>query len=115
MRKHAPRAKRMAVLPRRLGAIRELLARDPVCGEIVTYLSRHTQAMDTAPGIAEWWIHREVPPTEEALLKLLQHGVVRSFVVGSARVYAYTKNPHLRQTLAECLPSPNDGGDGHHR
>lgn len=102
-------------MPGRLGALRDLLAEDPVCGEIVTYLSCHTQAMDTARGIAEWWIHRELPRTEEALSKLLQHGVVRSFVVGSARVYAYTKNSLLRQSLADYVESRNDGSDGHTR
>jgi len=96
-------------------ALRDLLDEDPVCGEIVTYLSHHTEAMDTARGIAEWWIKREVRPTEDALQKLLRHGVVRSFVVGATRVYAYTKDPLLRGKLSDCLSSLGSRAEGRRR
>lgn len=98
-------ARRDVEPPAGFSAIRDLLEDDPVCGEIVSYLNRHTEAMDTARGIAEWWINREVRPTEDALQKLLRHGVVRSFVVGATRVYAYTKNPLLRGRLSHYLGS----------
>lgn len=85
-------------------AIRDLLVRDPVCLEIVNYLSRHSEAADTARGIAEWWINRNLASTQEALLKLQDFGVVQSFAVqDNTFVYAYTKNPILRQSIARHL------------
>jgi hypothetical protein len=85
-------------------AIRDLLARDPICLEIVHYLSRNSEAADTARGIAEWWIKRNLASTQDALLKLQEFGVVQSFAVqDSTFVYAYTKNPILRQSIARQL------------
>jgi hypothetical protein len=83
-----------------MATIRELLDRNPICLEIVRYFSRHTEAADTARGIAEWWIQRDLPGTAEALAQLERCGIVRSYPVQDATsVYAYTKNPLLRQTL----------------
>ena len=85
-------------------AIRALLARDPVCLEIVHYLARNSEAADTARGIAEWWIKRNLASTQDALLKLQEFGVVQSYAVqDSTFVYAYTKNPILRQSIARQL------------
>jgi hypothetical protein len=82
----------------------DLLARDPVCREIVQYLMRNNEAADTARGIAEWWIGRDVPSTREALSKLQACGVVQSHAVqGNTFVYAYTKKAVLRQSLARYL------------
>ena len=88
----------------RAAAIRDLLARDPVCLQIVHYLSRNSEAADTARGIAEWWIRRDLASTQEALLKLQEYGVVQSYVIqDNMFVYVYTKNPILRQSLARYL------------
>ena len=88
----------------RATAIRDLLSRDPVCLDIVHYLIRNTEAADTARGIAEWWIRRDFGSTQEALLKLQECGVVQSYAVqDNMFVYAYTKNPILRQSLARYL------------
>ena len=85
-------------------ALRELLGRDVVCREIVQYLMRHNEAADTARGIAEWWINRDVPATQRALLKLQECGIVQSFIVqGETSVYAYTKKAVVRQSLARYL------------
>jgi len=85
-------------------ALRELLGRDVVCREIVEYLMRHNEAADTARGIAEWWINRDVPATQRALLKLQECGIVQSFIVqGETSVYAYTKKAVVRQSLARYL------------
>ena len=98
--KLAPQASRSRVTP----ALRDLLERDAVCREIVQYLMRHNEAADTARGIAEWWINRDVPSTRQALLRLQECGVVESYIVqGDTSVYAYTKRAVLRQSLARCL------------
>jgi len=88
----------------RATAIRDLLARDPVCLAIVHYLTRNSEAADTARGIAEWWIRRDLASTQEALLKLHEYGVVQSYAVqDNTFVYVYAKNPILRQSLARYL------------
>ena len=93
----------------KLDSIRELLERNPVCVEIVAYLSRHGRAVDTVRRIAEWWINGELRSNQDALLKLLSYGVVRSYVQGTTRMYAYTKNPLLRQWLSGYMKSVNHG------
>jgi len=86
---------------RRATPLRDLLASDPVCREIVQYLMRNNEAADTACGIAEWWIRRDVASTQEALMKLQTCGVVQSYLVqDNTCVYAYTKRAVLRQSLA---------------
>ena len=98
--------KRTRQRPAKPDDLEALLERDSICREIVTYLSRHADAVDTARGIADWWINRETRPTEEALVKLLKRGVVRSLAVqGTTCVYAYTKNRLLRRRLARYLES----------
>ena len=90
----------------RLTAIRDLLERDETSFDIVRYLVRHSEAVDTVRGIAEWWIHRDLPKTAEALSRLEQHGVVRSCLVQDAiAVYGYTKNPLLREGLRQFVES----------
>ena len=84
--------------------LRDLLAHDPVCRDIVQYLIHHNDAVDTARGIAEWWIRRDVAATQEALMKLQDWGVVQTYVVQDRTfVYAYTKRSVVRQSLARYL------------
>ncbi len=88
----------------RMAAIKELLERDTVAAEVVRYLDRYSDAADTARGIAEWWIRRDVVTTAQALAKLLEVGVIDSYPVQDAiSVYSYTKNQLLRQSLSQCL------------
>lgn len=89
-------------------AIRALLERDFTSLEIVRYLVQHSEAADTARGISEWWIHRDLPKTAEALSLLEKLGVVRSYLVQDAiTVYGYTKNPLLREGLRQFVGSAN--------
>jgi len=97
----------------RLLAIRQILDRDEVCLDIVRYLVSHSEAADTTRGIAEWWIKRDVAKTAQALTKLQEQGVVRSYLVQDATsVYAFTKNLLLRETLRQYvdLVSPTTPG-----
>ena len=73
----------------------ELDARDPddaVCDALVAYLTEHPLAMDTAQGIAEWWLPRGTTPVEidcvvRALHQLTERGVLEEFGVGTHRRY----------------------------
>ena len=90
--------------------LRDLLARDPVCRDIVEYLMQNNDAADTARGIAQWWIRRDVAATQEALMKLQEWGVVQTHVVQDHTfVYAYTKRAVLRQSLVRYLGAPTPG------
>lgn len=92
-------------------SLRDLLARDPVCRDIVQYLMRNADAADTARGIAEWWIRRDLAATQDALVKLQACGVVKSHVVqNNIFVYAYTKRAVLRQSLARYLQGTSAPG-----
>ena len=65
---------------------------------------RHNEAADTASGIAEWWINRDVPQTANALTRLREHGVVRSHVVQeTTSVYRLAKSRFIRQTLRQYV------------
>ncbi len=82
-----------------------------MCRDIVQYFARHTEAAETARGIADWWIGRDIEPTLAALAKLLVHHLVTAHVAGGTTlVYRLTKDPRERQVVAECLrelaPSP---------
>jgi hypothetical protein len=84
--------------------LRDLLAHDPVCRDIVQYLMHNNDAVDTSRGIAQWWIRRDVAATQEALMKLQDLGVVQTHVVQDRTfVYAYTKRSVVRQSLARYL------------
>jgi hypothetical protein len=85
-----------------------LLDRNHVCLDIVRYLLDHCDAADTARGIAEWWINRDVALTAEALGQLQACGVVRSHLVQDATaVYGLTKNSLLRHTLRQYVSGPS--------
>lgn len=72
--------------------------------DIVCYFVRHGDAADTARGIADWWIKRDVAQTAEALARLREHGIVRSHLVQDATsVYTFTKNTLLRETLRQYV------------
>jgi hypothetical protein len=75
-----------------------------VCLEIARYLVRHPQAADTVRGVAQWWVRRAMPTTEAALRRLADCGVVSAYTMaGTATIYAYTKDPALREVVAECI------------
>jgi hypothetical protein len=81
-----------------------VLESDVVCHDIARYLVHHTEAADTARGIADWWINRDVSATERALVKLLDVGVMRLYLAhGPACVYAYTTDPGLRTAVSRAV------------
>ncbi len=86
-------------------AVRALLRGDATCEDIATYLHHHPSALDTARGVAEWWVDRDARSTENALSKLLEHGVVVSYAHGAVRIYGYTKDRDIRRAVAAHVKS----------
>ena len=91
--------------------MRALLLGDPVCEDIAIYLHHHRSAVDTARGVAEWWIDRDPRSTENALAKLLEHGVVTSYAHGSVRIYGYTKEREIRRVIAAYVKSSHGSAE----
>jgi DNA-binding MarR family transcriptional regulator len=65
---------------------------EEVAESILGYLSEHPQAMDTAEGIAEWWIMRQqirvtVTALTRALQGLTEKGLVEELRDGEQRRY----------------------------
>ena len=85
--------------------MRALLRSDALCADIATYLHHHRSALDTARGVAEWWVDRDPRSTENALSKLLEHGVVTSYAHGAVRIYGYTKDRDIRRAVAAHVKS----------
>ena len=100
----------------KITAILELLDGDHICREIVRYFVRHSAAADTASGIAEWWIQRDIGRTAQALTKLREHGVIRSHLVQDAMsVYTLTRNLLLRETLRQYVDGLSTATSTEHR
>ena len=63
------------------------LFESPIASKVVEYLRQHPQAMDTATGIAEWWIPEvgkqvDKLEMERALDELVQKGLVERVGAG---------------------------------
>lgn len=78
-----------------------LLDRYPLCARIVAYFLQHRSAMDTARGIAEWWVQEELNKTQEALHRLVACGVVNLQTCAGLNFYSFTNDPMLQAQLEE--------------
>jgi Fic family protein len=59
---------------------------------ILAYLAEHPQAMDTAEGVADWWLMREqvrvsTATVTRALRRLVERGLLEEFGEGEQRRY----------------------------
>jgi hypothetical protein len=64
-----------------VGADYDASERDALCDELLDYLRKHPNAMDTLTGIAEWWLprgprHVDVERVAQALRALEERGVI---------------------------------------
>jgi|OpeIllAssembly_1097287.scaffolds.fasta_scaffold1000211_1 hypothetical protein len=87
-----------------IGAIVAVLDTDPLSRNIMRFLSENKRAMDTAKGIASWWVQQD----EIAVLTSLQHlfacGAIRAYSLTSgATIYGLTENPEVRAWLQKRL------------
>ena len=75
----------------------------PLCGEIVAFFLDHNYAMDTARGIADWWLRADLTLVQEALDKVVACGVVVVHTKGGKIFYSFTQDADLHSTLREHL------------
>lgn len=90
---------------------------DPLCEQIVRFLLENETAMDTAKGIAIWWMHRDEPAVQAAIDCLIACGVITPHTFTSGILYGLTRNTEIRawlrakyaKTAAAARLAPNDG------
>ena len=75
----------------------------PLCREIVAFFLNHNHAMDTARGIADWWLSSDLTLVQEALDKLVACSVVIVHTKGGKISYSFTQDADLQSVLRESL------------
>ena len=75
------------------------LEADPLCREIVLFLLRNETAMDTARGIAHWWVRCDEVAVQAAVDRLISCGVLITHTLTSAILYGLTQNREMRAWL----------------
>jgi hypothetical protein len=98
-------------------SIATALQADPLSEQIVLFLLENETAMDTARGIANWWVRRDELAVQAALDRLIASGIVTPHTFTSGILYSLTKNQKLLHQLRTTygdgskarIHSPSDG------
>lgn len=98
-----------------VASLAALLQADQVSCEILRFLLANESAMDTAKGIAAWWLHLDELAVQPSLHRLFACGAILAHTLSSgATIYGLTLDPELRTWLRNTLGAPHDartGGD----
>ena len=79
--------------------IAKTLQADPVSINIVRFLLKNKQAMDSAKGIAAWWVSCDEVAVQAALDRLIACGVISAHTFKSCTLYGLTSNTETRGWL----------------
>jgi len=101
-------------------SIATTLHTDPLSEQIVLFLLENETAMDTARGIANWWVRRDELAVQAALDRLIACGVVTPHTFTSGILYGLTRNQTIRDWLRTNYALVSKGesyssGDGRRR
>jgi len=55
--------------------------------QILRYLDAHPDALDTADGIAKWWVYADGKAVEKAIERLMQKGILQRRKLGGLSYY----------------------------
>jgi hypothetical protein len=91
----------MAHTPEQTVAIESVLREDAVSRHILRFLLDNEAAMDTAKGIAAWWVQRDEVAVQAALDRLIACGAVTAHTMTSGTLYGLTRNAEVRATLRD--------------
>jgi hypothetical protein len=80
-------------------SIETTLNADLLSQQIVFFWLENETAMDTARGIATWWVQGDEVAVQGALDRLTTCGVVTPYTFTSTRLYGLTRNPEVRDWL----------------
>ena len=100
--------------------IEATIGADPLSREIVLFLLENETAMDTARGIASWWVRRDELAVQAALDRLIACGVITPHTFMSGILYGLTRNKQVRDWLRTTYgliskAGSHSSGDGKHR
>jgi|SRR3974377_43868 len=71
----------------------------PLCEEIVRFLLDNEHAMDTARGIAAWWVQSDEMAVQAALDQLIACRVIALYQFTSGVLYGLTRDQEIRAWL----------------
>ncbi len=81
--------------------IADILKAHPLCEQIVRFLLDNERAMDTARGIAAWWVRSDEIAVQAALDQLIACGVIALYALTSGVLYGLTRDQEIRARLRE--------------
>jgi hypothetical protein len=82
-----------------VAAIESVLRDDAVSRRILRFLLDNEAAMDTAKGIAAWWVQCDEIAVQTALDRLITCGAVTAHTMTSGTLYGLTRDADVRATL----------------
>jgi hypothetical protein len=86
-----------------------ILQADVVSCEILRFLLKNRNAMDTAKGIAAWWVQRDELAVQPSLHRLFAGGaIVAHTLTSGTAIYGLTQNPDVRMWLQDALAIRHD-------
>lgn len=100
-----------------INSILATLEGDALSEQIVQFLVENETAMDSAKGIASWWVRHDELAVQAALDRLIACGVITPHTLSSGTLYGLTRNQGIRHWLRATYrpPSKLEGrlpGDG---
>ena len=84
-------------------AIATILRDSSVCQQIVTFLLENETAMDTAKGVAAWWLGCDEMAAQAALDQLTECGAVSVRTLISGSLYGLSRDPNIRTSIRVAL------------
>ena len=93
-------------------SITDTLRGDPLSEQIVLFLLENETAMDTARGIANWWVRRDELAVQAALDRLISCGVITPHTFTSGILYGLAKNQEVRHQLRTTYGDGSKAGVG---
>ena len=86
-----------------------VLQADPVSCEILQFLLENESAMDSAKGIAAWWVHLDELAVQPSLHRLCACGAMLAHTLSSGTtLYGLTQDAEVRAWLRNRLYIPDD-------
>lgn len=94
--------------PLAFASIAATLEQDPLSGDILRFLLKNQAAMDSAKGIAAWWVRRDELAVRPSLDRLFACGAIVAHTLSSGvTVYGLSQNPDVRIWLRRALDAPD--------
>ncbi len=79
----------------------EILNESPLCRQIISFLLKNQNAMDTLRGVATCWVETDEPAALAALDRLIMCGTIITHRRRSGTLYALSPDTTIRNWLRE--------------